>query len=132
MDAVKIEALGDPLLELALLSEEPSLERVVYERLSPCLVAFHESIGDDYQMKTMNYKLLVMLKRKSACLQNYIFSLYENLVEALRDRFLLLVADLVSFLLEATTSRQGPTAASARRIIAKIEELSGEEITSYA
>jgi hypothetical protein len=87
---------------------------------------------DDYQMKTINYKILVLLKRKSARLHRYVFELYESLLDSLQDRFLLLVGDLVPFLLESVSSRQEGIAACIRRIIAKVEELSGEEITNYA
>jgi hypothetical protein len=50
-------------------------------------------------MKTVNFKMLIMLKKKSSSLQNYVYSLYEGLVETLQDRFLLLITDLVPFLL---------------------------------
>ena len=83
-------------------------------------------------MKTVNYKVLVMLKRKSVKLQKHIYELFEQLVESMQDRFLMLVGDLVSFLLEAVSSRQEGIAVIARRIIAKVEEMSGEEIASYA
>lgn len=41
---------------------------------------FHCCIADDYQMKTVNYKVLVMLKRKSPKLQRHVYELFEGLV----------------------------------------------------
>lgn len=43
----------------------------------------------------------------------------------MQDRFLMLVGDLVPFLLEAVSSRQEGIATVARRIIAKVEDISG-------
>lgn len=67
-----------------------------------------------------------MLKKKTTSLQKYIFSVYEGLVDTLKDRFLMLITDLVPFLLEGVSSRQEGIAPLVRRIISKVEELSGE------
>ena len=87
---------------------------------------------DDYQMKSLNYKILVLLKRKNPRIHKHIFELIDMLMDRLQDRFLLLVGDLVPFLLEWAGSREGGIAKVVRRIIGKIEELSGEEIANYA
>jgi hypothetical protein len=87
---------------------------------------------DDYQMKTVNYKILLLLKRKNGKVQKAVFELVEGLVEALQDRFLVLVGDLVPFLLEWAGSRHEGISKIVRRVIAKIEEISGEAIQNYA
>lgn len=76
-------------------------------------------------MKTLNYKVLVLLKRKNSRIHKIIFELMDQLVDTLQDRFLFLVSDLVPFLLESAGSRQEGIAKTVRTIIGKIEELSG-------
>ena len=105
---------------MILLSEHDRFVGVARQYLSSCLVAYHCCIVDDYQMKTINYKVLVLLKRKNAKLHRYIFELFESLLDALQDRFLLLVTDLVPFLLEAVSSRWEGVGQTVRRIIGKI------------
>ena len=124
--------MGDPLTDLLLLAQSPSFVGVVEKELSECLVALHVCIQDDYQMKTINYKMLVLLKRKGLALQKCVFALIEKLVVELRERFLLLMGDLVPFLLEAAGSRQQAVASTVRRIIGQVEDISGETIQSYA
>jgi hypothetical protein len=80
----------------------------------------HQSIVDDYQMKTVNYKVLMLLKKKNTKIHKFIFELIEQLLEGLRDRFMLLVNDLVPFLLESAGSRQEGIAKTVRKIISKI------------
>lgn len=120
MDSVKTDAFGDPLCDLLLLSQFERFGTLVEQYLIPCLIGFHASIADDYQMKTINYKILIILKRKNPRLHRYIFELFDGLIDALQDRFLLLVSDLVPFLLEGASSRQDGVAKTVRRIIGKI------------
>lgn len=99
--------------------------KVVSTELTSCIVSLHSSVTDDYQMKTLNYKVLVLLKRKNSRIHKIIFELMDQLVDTLQDRFLFLVSDLVPFLLESAGSRQEGIAKTVRTIIGKIEELSG-------
>jgi hypothetical protein len=54
---------------------------------------------DDYQMKNLNYKVLVLLKRKNSRIHRVVFELVDRLMDKLKDRFLMLVGDLAPFLL---------------------------------
>lgn len=76
MDSIKAEALGEPLAETLLLAQVDRFGSLIENYLNPCLIAFHASIADDYQMKTINYKILVLLKRKNVRLHRYIFELF--------------------------------------------------------
>jgi len=76
-------------------------------------------------MKTINYKILLLLKKKNVKIQKSIFELVDKLVEVLQDRFLILVGDLVPFLLEWANSRHEGISKIVRRVISKIEEISG-------
>lgn len=96
---MKNEALADPLIDLALLCQVARFEDMIEKYLNPCLVTFHRSIVDDYQMKSINFKLLILMKRKNNKLHQFIFSFFDSLIDALQDRFLLLVSDLVPFLI---------------------------------
>jgi len=118
--------LGDPIADLILLGQFTKFSKIVSDSLAPCIVALHRCIADDYQMKTVNYKILLLLKKKNAMIQKHVFELVDKLVDDLQDRFLILVTDLVPFLLEWAGSRHEGIAKVVRRIIGKIEELSGE------
>lgn len=82
-----------------LLYQLDNFTTVLDEHLTPCLIAFHQAIGDDYQMKTINLKIMVLLKNKNSKIHRAVFELTDQLIEALNDRFLLLVNDLIPFLL---------------------------------
>jgi U3 small nucleolar RNA-associated protein 10 len=82
-------------------------------------------------MKTMNLKIMVLLKNKNTKIHKAVFELTDKLIDELKDRFLLLVNDLIPFLLESAGSRHEGVSKLVRKIIAKIEELSGEEIQNY-
>jgi hypothetical protein len=94
---------------------------LIEESLIPAIVSYHKSIIDDYQMKTMNLKIMVLLKSKSPKVHKAIFDLTDKLVDELKDRFLLLVSDVIPFLLEYAGSRQENIAKIVRKIISKIE-----------
>ena len=76
LDSVKIDSLADSLIDIVGFSQAPKFSSLVDSFLTPCLLAFHRCIVDDYQMKTVNFKVLIMLKKKTTSLQRYIFSLY--------------------------------------------------------
>jgi U3 small nucleolar RNA-associated protein 10 len=105
LDSFKVEALGDPLTDLLLLVQVDRYSAIVYDHLLPCLIAFHLAISDDYQMKTINLKVMALLKHKNTKIHKAIFELTDKLIDSLNDRFLLLVNDLIPFLLESAGSR---------------------------
>ena len=65
--------MADPLIDIMSLAQLPKYTHLVGSYLSPCLIAFHSCIIDDYQMKTVNFKLLIFLKKKLPLLQRYVF-----------------------------------------------------------
>lgn len=105
LDSFKIESLSDPLSDLLLLSQLDRYSAIVGGSLLSCLVAFHQAISDDYQMKTVNLKIMVLLKNKNTKIHKAVFELTDRLIDELKDRFLLLVNDLIPFLLESAGSR---------------------------
>ncbi len=121
LDSFKIEALGDPLTELVLLYQLDNFTTCLNEHLIPSLIAFHQAIADDYQMKTINLKIMILLKNKNSKIHRAVFELTDQLIEALNDRFLLLVNDLIPFLLEYAGSRHEGISKVVRKIISRIE-----------
>jgi U3 small nucleolar RNA-associated protein 10 len=113
--------LGDPLTDLLLLVQVDRFSEVVYGHLLPCLKVFHQCISDDYQMKTINLKIMTLLKHKNTKIHKAVFELTDQLIDSLQDRFLLLVNDLIPFLLESASSRNEAIAKVVRKIISKIE-----------
>ena len=71
------------------------------------------------------------LRSKSTSLHLAIFGLMDEMIDKIQDRFLIFVNDMVPFLIEDVSSRHEDVKKVVKRIINKIEDLSGDKIENY-
>ena len=117
--------MSSPIISLLQLSTKARYRLLVQQSVIPTIINFYDCIADDYQMKNINLKVLLLLRNKEAGLLASVFELISALVESLKERFLVVTADVVPFLMESASSRDERVSSLVRKIILTIENLSG-------
>lgn len=103
IDNIKFEAIMNPILDIyqsVKISEYVSYEKFANEIFIPCIVKFYSGLTDDYKLKTANYNLLLRTRSDNNTIKLTILKTLNNLVEALGERYLILVNDILPFIAE--------------------------------
>jgi len=96
--------------------------------LSVCLLKLCNYLTDDYQLKSLNLKILLLLRHKVPHVQEAILTFMDKLIDEIQDRYLLFINDLVPFLIDNIHNRNEKVKAPIKSIINKFEEMSGGKI----
>lgn len=126
------EKLSDPLANLVLLE---SLGKhylpFVEDDLKPCVFEVVERINNDDMWKKINNELLMHTRHANPQVRLGAFRLVEHLYHRMGERYLVLLNDTIQFLSEGMEDENPDVEATARSIVQRIEQITGDSIHEY-
>lgn len=99
--------------------------------VKPLVLDMNERINDDSSWQKLNYA--VMMKTRSEAWQTRLAALQvtEHLFDAMRERYLVILNDTIPFLSELLEDENEKVEGLTKRIVQRIEQLTGESINDY-
>ena len=125
------EILCDPVADLVTLLKITDFAKFVEKTVKPLVHDMDERINDDNMWQRLNYAIL--MKTRSEAWQTRLASLQiiEHLFDTMRERYLVILNDTIPFISELLEDENEKVESSAKRIVQRIEQLTGESINDY-
>ncbi|KAG2486505.1 hypothetical protein HYH03_014807 [Edaphochlamys debaryana] len=96
-----------------------------------CLLAMAVAANTDALWKPLNHAALMLTRAGSPRVRALGLELAAQLVERLREEYLVLLPEALPFLAEALEDADAGVAARVRQVVAQLEEISGEKLDEY-
>lgn len=91
----------------------------------------NDRLNDESVWMRLNYELLLLLRRERIATRLCVLGLIEHLFEAMRERYLVTLSDTIPFLTETLEDEDERVETIAKRIVQRVEQLTGESIADY-
>ncbi len=79
----------------------------------------------------MNYALLMKTRSASPVTRHAVLNVIEHMFDNMRERYLVILNDTVPFISELLEDEDESVELCAKRIVTRIEQLTGESINEY-
>lgn len=90
-----------------------------------------ERINNDDMWKKINYDILMHTRSPSVQVRLGAFKVIEHLFNRIGERYLILLNDTIPFLSEGMEDENPDVEATAKSIVARIEQMTGDSIHEY-
>ncbi len=90
-----------------------------------------ERINNDDMWKKINYDILMHTRNTQVLIRLGAFKIIEHLFDRIGDRYLILLNDTIPFLSEGMEDENPDVEATAKAIVARIEQITGDSIHEY-
>ena len=125
------ETLCDPIADLFELTTIPKFDNFVENNLKPLILEMDERSNDDGLWQKLNYTLLMKTRSEQWQTRLAVLSVIENLFDKMRERYLVILNDTIAFISELLEDENERVEQAAKRIVLRIEQLTGESINEY-
>lgn len=95
------------------------------------LLAMALAVNNDALWKRLNHSTLMMTRHASARVRRVAVEVVSQLVDRLREEYLVLLPEALPFLSELLEDADAAVAARVRNVILQLEEISGEKLDEY-
>lgn len=90
-----------------------------------------ERSNDDNMWQKLNFTLLMKTRSEHWQTRLAVLSVIENLFDKMRERYLVILNDTIPFISELLEDEDERVELAAKRIVLRIEQLTGESINEY-
>lgn len=90
-----------------------------------------ERSNDDNMWQKLNFTLLMKTRSEHWQTRLAVLSVIENLFDKMRERYLVILNDTIPFISELLEDEDERVELAAKRIVIRIEQLTGESINEY-
>ena len=99
--------------------------------LKDLVIGLLELVNDDYKWKSLHYNLLLKTRSEEKNVRLAVVSVISEVIDALKERYVVLISDLMPFLNELLDDREVEIEKVCKEIVSKLEKVSGENIREY-
>ena len=137
IDTQKYEKLLDHIPMLFELNRIPeftqsfNFELFYRSPLKDLVIKLLELVNDDYKWKSLHYNLLLKTRSEEKNVRLAVVSVISEVIDALKERYVVLISDLMPFLNELLDDREVKIEKVCKEIVSKLEKVSGENIREY-
>lgn len=103
----------------------------VERSLKPLVFEMDDRINDDSMWVKLNYAILMKTRSEQWQTRQAALLVLEHLLETLRERYLIVLNDTIPFLSELLEDEHEQVEGSAKKIVARVEQMTGESINDY-
>ena len=125
------EGLCDQVADLLTLLKLSDFMTFVEQSLKPMLYEMNDRINDDAMWVKMNYAILMKTRSEQWQTRQAALVLIEHLFETMRERYLVVLNDTIPFLSELLEDENEIVEGTAKKIVARVEQMTGESINDY-
>ncbi|KAG9484188.1 hypothetical protein GDO78_009869 [Eleutherodactylus coqui] len=129
----RAEALMMPLVDQIenLLGGDEKYQMRVSQNLVPCIAQFSVAMADDSLWKPLNYQILLKMRHSSPKVRFAALLVLVNLVEKLRENYMVLLPEAIPFLAELMEDECEEVEQQCQKTIRQLEIILGESLQSY-
>ncbi|CAK8994908.1 HEAT repeat-containing protein 1 (Protein BAP28) (Fragment) [Durusdinium trenchii] len=106
-------------------------EEFVQRDLAPCVVKLARSVNDDTLWQTLHHGLLEFAKHASAAVRRKMLDTLVMLFEEVGEAYIVLLADTLPTIAELLEDKDPEVKRTAHRSAKKLQQLSGEDLSSF-
>lgn len=99
--------------------------------LKPLILEMDERSNDDNMWQKLNFVLLMKTRSEQWQTRLAVLTVIENLFDKMRERYLVILNDTIPFISELLEDEDERVEQAAKRIVLRIEQLTGESINEY-
>ena len=126
------EKLSEPLSKLVTLTSlGGEYSAFISEHLKAAVYEAVERISNDDMWKKVNYDLLMHTRSSSVQVRLGAFQVVQHLFDRIGERYLILLNDTLPFLSEGMEDENLEVETTAKAIVARIEQMTGDSIHEY-
>lgn len=103
----------------------------IEETLKPSIFEIIDRINNDDMWKKLNYEILLKTRSDNWQIRLGAFKIIENLFQRIGERYLVLLNDTLPFLSEGMEDENNTVEITAKAIVSRIEQLTGDSIQEY-
>ncbi|CAI5494230.1 unnamed protein product [Closterium sp. Naga37s-1] len=118
------------MLEPYIAASVPSIS-AVDDELVTCLGEMTIAGGSDILWKQLNHQVLMCTRSERVRSRQLSLRVVNEIVDRVREEYVVLLPESIPFLAELLEDSDANVAESAKSLVKKLEELSGEELTQY-
>ncbi|CAI5465431.1 unnamed protein product [Closterium sp. Yama58-4] len=118
------------MLEPYIAASVPSIS-AVDDELVTCLGEMTVAGGSDILWKQLNHQVLMCTRSERVRSRQLSLRVVNEIVDRVREEYVVLLPESIPFLAELLEDPDANVAESAKSLVKKLEELSGEELTQY-
>ena len=99
--------------------------------MKPLMFEMNERINDDAMWIKLNLSILMHTRDEAWQTRLGALTIVEHMFDVIRERYLVVLNDTIPFISEALEDENEQVEGSAKRIVNRIEQLTGESINEY-
>ena len=103
----------------------------IENNIKKLLINLMELMNDDYKWKSLHYALLLKTRSEENKLRLAIIHIIEAFIEHFKERYVVLINDLLPFLNEMLDDLDPEIEKTCKNIVVRLEKVSGEDIRDY-
>jgi len=123
--------LIDPIADLVSVLKVSDFMGFVERSVRPLMFEMVDRVNDDSMWVKVNYALLMKTRSEAWMTRKAALVIIEHLFEGLRERYLVVLNDTIPFLSELLEDEHEQVEQTARKIVERIEQMTGESINDY-
>lgn len=121
----------DPIADLVSVLKVSDFMGFVERSVRPLMFEMVDRVNDDSMWVKVNYALLMKTRSEAWMTRKAALVIIEHLFEGLRERYLVVLNDTIPFLSELLEDEHEQVEQTARKIVERIEQMTGESINDY-
>lgn len=103
----------------------------ISKHLAKLIIKLIDLVNDDYKWKSLHYSILLKTRSEEKFIRLAIVNVLTNIIEYLKDRYVVLINDLLPFLNEMLDDVDVEIEKNCKNIVLQLEKISGENIREY-
>jgi len=106
-------------------------DKFIHVSAKTLILEMNERINNDNMWQKLNYALLMKTRSSKVETRMAVLTVIEHMFDGMRERYLVILNDTIPFISELLEDEDERVEDSAKRIVTRIEQLTGESINEY-
>ena len=125
------EKLIEPICKILDLTQMADFDKFIHVSAKTLILEMNERINNDNMWQKLNYALLMKTRSSKVETRMAVLTVIEHMFDGMRERYLVILNDTIPFISELLEDEDERVEDSAKRIVTRIEQLTGESINEY-
>jgi hypothetical protein len=125
------EKLIEPICKILDLTQMVDFDKFIHVSAKTLILEMNERINNDNMWQKLNYALLMKTRSSKVETRMAVLTVIEHMFDGMRERYLVILNDTIPFISELLEDEDERVEDSAKRIVTRIEQLTGESINEY-
>ncbi len=125
------EKLVEPICKCLDLTAMADFDKFIHISAKTLVLEMNERINNDNMWQKLNYALLMKTRSSKVETRMAVLTIIEHMFDGMRERYLVILNDTIPFISELLEDEDERVEDSAKRIVTRIEQLTGESINEY-